>query len=455
MIDRGLQRLLSMVDEAKDELVEFHQKLVRIPTVNTGAPDSGHETELCRFLEERFKAEGIPSTILESAPGRGSFIAHIGGEAGPRLLLMSHADVVPVEDEGKWKLPPFGAQIADGKVCGRGSDDCKGLVATEAMALFLIKRAGISLQGELRFLAAADEESGGRYGIAWLAENHPDTIRADWAINEGSGLPIETSEGLAYLFSVGEKGRFEARLTFSGRSAHGARPWSADNALYKLAEFLKRVKAFEPEIDVSGPIFQYLHLFGIEKDVTAGNLDTLLEEFAKRDQALSWKLMGMSRMSVAPTMTSAGAKSNSIPSEASLICDVRTLPHQDEAYVRKELGKLMEGIDGASLELDQWAISNASPADSPFVDHMRRATELALGEVEVTLIPSLTVGFTDSRCVRPLGTQVYGFGPIAPGSDTIRAGVHGVDESMEIDSLILRTKMHIALAYLALGRGAA
>jgi acetylornithine deacetylase/succinyl-diaminopimelate desuccinylase-like protein len=450
-MDEPLQRLLDMVDEAQDELVALHQELVRIPTVNTGAADSGHETELCRFLEGRFNAEGIPNLTLESAPGRGNFAAHIGDQARPRLLLMSHSDVVPIEDENKWDLPPFCAEIVDGKVYGRGSDDCKGLVATQAMALVLLKRAKVSLQGELRFLATADEESGGRYGIAWLADHHPDEIRADWAINEGGGSPVETTDGVGYLFALGEKGRIEARFTFSGRSAHAARPWYADNALYKLAELLKRLEAYPPDIDVSTPIFQFLHLFDVRDQVTPENLEALLENLSKKDQPLARRLTGMSRMSVTPTVTGAGAKSNSIPSQASLTCDIRNLPHQDEAYVRHELDKLMEGIEGVCLELDVWAVPNASPADSPFVAHMRRATEWALGGEDVVLIPSLTVGFTDSRCVRPLGTQVYGFGPIVPGSDTARAGVHGVNEVMEIENLVLRTKMQVALAYLALG----
>ena len=449
---QALQKLFERVDEVTDELVKLHQELVRIQSVNTGAPESGNEVEVCRLLEKRFSAEGIECTTLESSPGRGNFIARIGDRAKPSLMLMSHIDVVPVEDESKWDLPPFSGQIVDGKVYGRGSDDCKSLTSSSAMAMFLLKRAGISLNGELRLLAAADEESGGNYGIKWLAENHPEKIRTDWAINEGGGIPLKTPDDQqGYLYHVGEKGRIEARFTLTGRSAHGARPWYADNALYKMAELLKRLRRYqdEAEVDLSVPVFKHLHLFGVEGDITPVNLDPLLDELEKTDEALARDLKGMSRMSVAPTISAAGAKSNSIPAKATLICDVRTLPHQDEAYVRKELDKIIDGMDGVGYELDVWAVSNSSPAGSPFVNLMKRATEEALGR-QILMVPAITTGFTDSRCVRPLGTEVYGYAPLTPDSDTARTGVHGINESMEISNLVFFTKMMVACAFMAL-----
>jgi hypothetical protein len=160
-----LQKLFDMVDEATDELVQLQQELVRIQSVNSGAPESGNETEVCRLLES------------------------------------------------------------------------------------------------------------GNYGIKWLAENHPEKIRTDWAINEGGGMPLKTIEGQqAYLFPIGE----------------------------------------------------------------------------------------------------------------------------------------------------------------------------------ILMIPNITTGFTDSRCVRPLGTEVYGYAPLTPDSDTTRTGVHGINEVMEISNLVFRTKIQMASAFLAL-----
>jgi acetylornithine deacetylase/succinyl-diaminopimelate desuccinylase-like protein len=449
--DPQLTRLLSTVENARDEIVGLLQDLVRIPSVNTGKPEDGNETEVCQLLRRRLAEDGIPSEIIGSAPGRGNLFATLGGPSGQRLMFMSHVDVVPIEDVSQWKHPPFCGDIVDNAVFGRGSDDCKSITAAETMALLLLRRAGIPLEGALRLVATADEESGGRYGIAWLAQHHPDNVRADWAINEGGGTPIQTDRGLAYLLPLGEKGRIEARFTFTGKSAHGARPWHADNALYKMGEALRRLQQYKPDLDLSVPVFQRLELFGIDEPVSAENLDQILDQLECTHSAVSRSLRGMSRMSIAPTMAAAGAKSNSIPARASLVCDVRTLPHQDVNDVRAAIMRVMEGISGLELELDVWATSNSSPADSVFVRSIRQATELALGQ-SIELVPSLTVGFTDSRCVRPLGTEIYGFLPLLPGLDINRAGVHGINESMEIDNLLLRTRMCLALAYLTLAR---
>jgi acetylornithine deacetylase/succinyl-diaminopimelate desuccinylase-like protein len=97
------------------------------------------------------------------------------------------------------------------------------------------------------------------------------------------------------------------------------------------------------------------------------------------------------------------------------------------------------------------AVSNASPADGPFVPVIRQALAAALGSKDFRLVPALTVGFTDSRFVRPLGAHVYGFGPHHPTAQPMRTGVHGNNEFMEVESLLLRTKFALALAYLMLG----
>lgn len=447
-----VKSLFTMVDESKEELVRLHQELVRIESVNTGEPDSGKETEVCKLLEDKFSAEGIQNETLESAPGRGNFIANWGGDGSPSLLFMSHTDVVPVEDESTWAHPPFSGEIIDGSVWGRGSDDCKSITATGTMAIFLLKRAGVALKGNLRLLAAADEESGGFYGIQWLAANHPEKIRTDFAVNEGGGTPLMSENGgLVYPFPIGEKGRMELTFSFSGRSGHAAHPWRADNALYRIAEVLKRLKNYQSnaEVNVGVPIFKNLRLFGVQEEVEADNADKVIDRIEKNNKRLASALRGMSRISITPTIAKAGAKSNSIPAAATLTCDVRTLPYQNEGYVKREIDKLIEGIegiDGVSYKLEVWAYSNSSPSEGWFVDQMKLATEEVLG-TGIQMVPELTIGFTDSRCVRPLGTLAYGFSPLSPKTDTTRSGVHGINESMDIENLVFRTKVQIALAY--------
>ena len=131
-----LDKLLSAADEARDEVVELLQELVRIPTVNTGIMPTGNETELCQFLKKKLAAEGIDSEVIAGVPTRGNLVARLSGsdDGKAKLMFMSHTDVVPTGDEGKWKYPPFSAKIDNGRIWGRGASDCKSLTACETMA---------------------------------------------------------------------------------------------------------------------------------------------------------------------------------------------------------------------------------------------------------------------------------------------------------------------------------
>lgn len=444
-----IEQLLASVDAARDEIVELLQMLVRVPSVNTGSrPDTGNETAVCDVLRTKLEAERIEFEVRESAPGRGNLIARMGPAAGKRLLLMSHTDVVPVEDESLWEHPPFSGTLDRGRIYGRGADDDKADVAAYCMAMVLLSRGGIQLRDELVWLAAADEESGGRFGAGWVAQNHPDLVKADVAVNEGGGVHVHSPTGLLYPIALGEKGRLEARVTRQGRSGHASVPWRSDNPVPVLAEAVRRISEYEPEIDVSHPYFrEVLAAMGVKQAPTAENIDRIADGLP--DQALGSYLKAASRMTVTPTMLHAGVKSNSIPDRASVVCDVRALPGQDDRFVHSELSHVLDGLD-VDVDVDYTAVANASPWDSPFVDTIRQALAIGLASTEFKLIPSMTVGFTDSRFLRPLGTQVYGFAPHHPDAESMRTGVHGNNEYMEVDSLLLRTRFAIALVYLSL-----
>lgn len=446
----SLEDLLLQVDAAQQEIVELEQALVRFPTVNTGRMPTGNETPLARFLAAKLEQEGIRAQVIESAPGRGSLIARLDGREGsPRLLYMAHTDVVPVEDESAWRYPPFEAILADGRVWGRGANDCKALVTCETMATILLKRAGVPLSGDLILTAGADEETGGEFGYGWLAQHMPSAIQADFAINEGGGLPLQSGNRLVFLFSHGEKGRLEVHITLRGNSFHAASPWRAVNPNFALAEVLRRIQGYDPERDVSSPLFRHLDLWGIKEEVTVENVDAIADQASsQQNAALGSKLRGLSRMTLTPTMVSGGIKSNQIPNRCYLTCDVRTLPHQDEDYVRREVEKVLAGVEGVEdISVDYTAVPSISHHDTPFADEVKQATEIALGREDFVWVPCITTGFTDSRLVRPLGTIVYNFSPSHPDADPDMSGAHCVDESADVASLITRTKMLVALAW--------
>ena len=442
-----LRAMFAQIDTMEDEIIALHRDLVQIPSVNTGFMPTGDETPVCEYIRDFLAEDGVESEILGRTPERGNIISRIEGRSSDaRLMFMSHTDVVPVEEEEKWKFPPFSAQIYDGRIYGRGASDCKGLLAAQVMAMRLIKRNNIQLRDSLILCSGADEEHGGRYGFGWLAENHPEKITAPFAVNEGGGTPIEAAGALTYILGVGEKGRLQIEFTVKGISAHASVPWQGTNALYRLSQVLGRIENYEAERDTSTSLFAHLSSFAIEHPPSPENVDEIIEEVREDNPRFASMLTALSRMTITPTMINGGVKSNSVPEQINLTCDVRTLPHQSDDYLRGELDKIIEGIPGVTYEIDYMAVPNSSEFDTELTEHIQAATALALEREDIQWVPAISTGFTDSRFTRPLNVITYGFSGSHPDDDPMLSRAHGTDESIGIASLISGTKIMLALA---------
>ena len=442
-----LEELFAQVEAQREEIIALEQTLVRIPSVNTGFMPTGDETPVCEYIRDWLAEDGIESEILGRTPERGNILARIeGSNSDAGLMFMSHTDVVPVEEEEKWRFPPFSATIADGRIYGRGASDCKGLLTAQLYAMRLLIRNGIQLEDSLIFCSGADEEHGGRYGFGWLAENHPDKIRAPFAVNEGGGTPIDSPSGLTYLLGTGEKGRLQVEIEVKGVSSHASVPWQGTNALYTLQRVLQRIEAYEPERDTSTSLFDHLSVFAIEHKPSAANVDEIIAEIEPENPRFASMMRALSRMTLTPTMISGGIKSNSVPETIRLTCDVRTLPHQSDDYLREQLDSILEGIPDTTYEIDYMAEPNSSSFDTDLGRSVQRATAAALGIDDIQWVPAISTGFTDSRFTRPLGTVTYGFNGSHPDDDPMLSRAHGTDESIGISSLISGTKIMLALA---------
>ena len=442
-----LEELFAQVDAQREEIIALEQALVRIPSVNSGFMPTGDETPVCEYIRDWLAEDGIESEILGRTPERGNILARIeGSNSDAGLMFMSHTDVVPVEEEEKWRFPPFSATIADGRIYGRGASDCKGLLTAQLYAMRLLIRNGIQLEDSLIFCSGADEEHGGRYGFGWLAENHPDKIRAPFAVNEGGGTPIDSPSGLTYLLGTGEKGRLQVEIEVKGVSSHASVPWQGTNALYTLQRVLQRIEAYEPERDTSTSLFDHLSVFAIEHKPSAANVDEIIAEIEPENPRFASMMRALSRMTLTPTMITGGIKSNSVPESIRLTCDVRTLPHQSDDYLREQLDSILEGIPNTTYEVDYMAVPNSSSFDTDLGRSVQRATAAALGIDDIQWVPAISTGFTDSRFTRPLGTVTYGFNGSHPDDDPMLSRAHGTDESIGISSLISGTKIMLALA---------
>jgi succinyl-diaminopimelate desuccinylase len=219
-----------------DEVVELTRRLVRIPSVyRPGEPD-GTEARVAAFVEGWFRREGFEVEVQEVAPGRPNVLAWTGEKASGRksLLLEGHTDVVTEGDATEWSWAPFGGDLVDGRIYGRGAADMKSGLAAAMVAAAAFRRAGVMPPGMLVVGALVDEEDG-MLGVRHLV-NTPIGRQLDAAIicePEDNELCLE------------QRGVLWARLRVRGRMAHGAMPEAGANPIRSLGTILGQAAALE------------------------------------------------------------------------------------------------------------------------------------------------------------------------------------------------------------------
>src|SRR6188474_2266315 len=234
---------MAVATTLRQEVTELLQELIRIDTTNP----PGNETPAAELLRSYLEDAGVSCELYAKIPERANLVARIPGRGdGPKLLFLSHTDVV-LADASEWSADPFGGELRNGEVWGRGALDMKGQVAASAVAIASLAREGFEPAGDLIFAATADEEVGAGFGAQWLCETHPDAVRCDYLINEGSGERLELGGKPFYMCSVAEKMSAPFRLRVRGRSGHASMPGIADNALVKAAALVERLGAYRPE----------------------------------------------------------------------------------------------------------------------------------------------------------------------------------------------------------------
>jgi acetylornithine deacetylase/succinyl-diaminopimelate desuccinylase-like protein len=185
-----------MSDDHTAAATELLQDLIRNACVNDGRPESGEEIRSADLLSGYLEGAGLEIERFEPQPGRRSVLAKIEGSdpTAPSLLLMGHTDVVPVNPDG-WSRDPFGGEIVDGFVWGRGAVDMLNLTSTMAVAFRQLADSGFKPKGTISYLAVADEEARGIWGADWLVDHELDAVKADYVITESGGFQVPTANG--------------------------------------------------------------------------------------------------------------------------------------------------------------------------------------------------------------------------------------------------------------------
>ena len=236
-----------------------------------------------------------------------------------------------------WSRDPFGGELVEGEVWGRGAVDMLNITASMTVAFSRLARSGFRPRGTLILAAVADEEALGSHGAAWLSEHASSAVKADYVITEEGGVPIETAGGRRLAITVGEKGSCWCRIRVHGVAGHASAPLRTDNALVTAAEVIARLAAFRPPALVHDAWRRFVSAMSMPDDmaamlVDAGAIDGLCDSLA--DVGFARQAHALTHMTIAPTVVSGGTKLNIIPDKVDIDIDVRTLPGQEEPEVR-------------------------------------------------------------------------------------------------------------------------
>lgn len=428
---------------AVSETTELLQALIRNACVNDGSIASGQEVRNVTTLAGLLEGSGLDLERHESAPGRASLVARLEGRdpAAPSLCLMGHTDVVPVDESG-WSRDPFGGELVDGEIWGRGAVDMLNLTASMAVTVRDLAREGFRPRGTVVFLAAADEEAGSHWGARWMADHHWDLVGADYVLTEGGGIHGGPPGAPTVTVNVAEKGVAWRRLVVRGQPGHGSMPYRVDNALVKAAEVVRRLAEHAPSPVVHDLWSDHVATLDVDDDLRRRLLDPASLDpalAALEDASLARHLHACSHTTLSPNVVRAGEqKTNVIPGVVALEVDIRTLPGETaadvEAHLATALGPLAEEVE-VSPFLDSTA--TVSPVDTPLWASLSRAVQHRFPTSRP--VPQLHMGFTDARVYRERGSVAYGAGLFSP---TLRAGefaqrFHGHDERVDLESLAL------------------
>jgi len=403
------------------------QELLRANTVSP----PGNETLAVDVLRAYLDANMVPYEIVAKAPERANLVARLPGGDGPTLALIAHTDTVRADPE-EWSRDPWSGDLVDGEIWGRGALDMKNQVAASAVAFTSLWREGFRPAGDVILVLHADEEVGDDFGMSWLAREHPDLVRADFALNEGGGERCVFGGNVYYLCAVGEKMSAPFQLRVHGRSGHASVPSIADNALVKAAHYVEALGRYEPPQQVIPEVQAFF-------EAVLGEMPPLGQALARARalHPLAAELVEpLLSFTLSPTMIEASKQRNVIPALCSVTVDCRLLPGMTpedvEPLIRAALG---EG--SYELEWIERFGGTRSPVGTPLWESLGRW----VGALEpgARLVPTVCAGFTDSHWLREaFDTVAYGFFPMRAMDPELAARlIHSADERVPVADLEL------------------
>lgn len=390
--------------------IELLRDYVSIDTSNP----PGNETAGALFLQKQLNRAGVPSELIESAPGRGNLYARLrGARTGEGLMLLHHIDVVPA-DPRTWTSPPFAGRISHGILHGRGALDMKGIGICHLQAFLSVAASPEKPERDLVFLATADEENGSELGLAWLLEHRSDLFEGiRYVITEGGITEMKAEKMSYFAVETGSKQFVELKVWSSSlqplreariRLEPRFNPTDPDRILPEVKEYFRAIAPHRV-------VYQTL-LADIEATIRSGNFWRLPESYRVLTQN--------NLLARAPRREADGFSMEVV---------LQNLPDEDPRERIAEFEKLM-----APLRVEVTKISGPAPVSSShdrFFGQIVSAVHVTYGKVDVGPF-IFNYGITDSRFLRKRGIASYGFSPFRVDFFQSRT-IHAENESIRLD----------------------
>ena len=396
--------------------------------------------EGARLLKGILEREGIEAQILDTAvlgAGHANLYARLKGNGAKKAIaLVHHMDVVPAVP-AYWTSDPFGGEIKDGFLYGRGTLDMKGQGIAHLMAMIALKRSGVPLTRDIVFIANTNEENGGT-GAAAFVKYHADLLRdVEYLFTEGGDNPVVNGATRYYGVGVEEKRPFGLRLVARGVPSHGSRPTKL-NPVVHLVAALDRMAHYETPLHAVPGVVRYFAALSREYTGTKRRWMQDVAAAVKVPAARAWLTSdvywnAILRNTIALTVLNGSNKNNVIPPEASAIVDIRLLPDQDPQAFLAEMRRV---VADTSIEIIPPPTRKAR-MDNPIDTDLFRAVERATHDREPTALvttPMFTAA-SDRPFYRALGIITYGFDPFRVPSVDMQKGMHGNDERISVENM--------------------
>ena len=415
------------------EVVELLQDLIRFDTTNP----PGNETACIAHVQRLIEEAGVQTKIVAKDDARPNLIARVQGAGeAPPLLLYGHVDVVTTAGQ-EWTHPPFGGELLDGWVWGRGALDMKGGVAMIIDAFTRAARGELKPRGDIILAVLSDEENGGDYGARFLAAEHADLFEGvRHALGEFGGARIAIGGKSFYPIQVVEKQICWLRGRVRGPGGHAALGVRG-SAMGKAGRILAKLDAGRLPVHVTPVARAQIEAMADalprpQSLVMRSLLDPRLAEVTLRAPIEQLRVFDrILRNTVTATIVHGGSKINVIPSEIELELDARSLPGFGPDDVIREINALV----GPELELE-CIRHDPYPAHSDLSQYEMLGDVLRELDPDAIPVPLLQAGVTDGRFFASIGIQTYGFLPLKlPDDFNFIKTIHAADERVPAEAI--------------------